>query len=87
MGVLGNIKKSLQGEPSLEELQQRDERYSLELSIAQKQALIKELEAKGRKWEQFSTTGTKAGINWESVRAFIRGSKGGKKVEEKRTTA
>jgi hypothetical protein len=86
MGYFAKIKKSLQGEPSLEELQQRDERYSLELSIAQKDALIKELNAKGRKWEQFSTTGTKAGINFESVKAFLRGSKGGKKVAEKNPT-
>ena len=79
MSVLDKIKKSFQSESSIEELQQRDERYSLELSIAEKQALIKELEAKGRKWDEFSTTGTKAGINWDKIKAFLRGSKGGAK--------
>lgn len=79
MSLFSKFKKSFQGEPSMEELQQRDERYSLELSIAEKQALIKELEAKRRKWEQFATDGTKKTISWDKIRAFLRGSKGGSK--------
>lgn len=79
MSLIGKLKKSLQGEPSLEELQQRDERESINLSIIQKQTLEKELEAKGRKWEQFSIDGTKKGIDYSKIMAFLRGSKGGKK--------
>jgi PAB1-binding protein PBP1 len=79
MGYLSGLKKAIEGEPSLEELQQREERKSLELSIQQKQTLIKELEARGRKWEQFSVNGKKSGINFEKIRAFLLGTKGAKK--------
>ena len=73
-----NIKNLFKSEPSIEELQQREERKNLELSIQQKQTLINELEARGKKWQEFSSTGTKVGINWDKIKAFVRGSKGGK---------
>lgn len=79
MGVFTKLKKTFQGEPSLEELQRRQEIKTVELDIKQKEVLIKELEARGRKWEQFSVDGTKKGIDFSKIMAFIRGSKGSKK--------
>ena len=69
------FKNPFHQEPSLEELQEREERRDLELSIAQKDALIKQLEAKGKQWQHFSTNGKRSGISWEGVRAWLRGNK------------
>jgi len=74
-----NFKNPFVEEPTLEELQDREERKTLQLSIAQKDALIKKLEAEGRKWQEFSTDGTKKGISYERVMAWLRGTKGGKR--------
>jgi hypothetical protein len=74
-----NIKNLFKSEPTLEELQEKDERESLQLSIAQKEAMIKQLEAKGRQWQHFSANGKKSGISWDKIRAFLRGNKGGNK--------
>jgi hypothetical protein len=74
-----NIKNIFQSKPTLEELQERDEMASLQLSIAQKESMIKQLEAKGKQWQQFSNNGKKSGISWEKIRAFLRGNKGGNK--------
>lgn len=67
------IKEIIEGKPTLEELQEREEREEYELSHAKREALIAELRARGRKWQQFSNNGTKSGISWERVKAFIRG--------------
>ena len=72
------LKNPFKHEPTLEELQDREERVSLQLSIAQKEALIKKVEAEGRKWQQFSTNGKKSGIDFNKIRAWLRGNKGGK---------
>jgi hypothetical protein len=73
------FKNPFKQEPTVEELQEREERASLELSIAQKQALIQQVEAKGRQWQQFSSNGKKSGVNFDKIRAWLRGTKGGKK--------
>jgi nitrogenase molybdenum-iron protein alpha/beta subunit len=73
------FKNPFKTEPSLEELQEREERATLSLSIAQKEALIKKVEAQGRQWQQFSSNGKKSGINFDKIRAWLRGNKGGKK--------
>jgi len=73
------LKNPFKSEPSLEELQEREERVTTQLSIAQKEALIKQVEAQGRKWEHFSEDGTKSGINYSKIMAFLRGSKGGRR--------
>lgn len=70
-----NIKNPFKQEPTLAELQERDERVSLELSIAQKQALIKQVEAKGKQWQQFSNNGKKSGLDFNKIRAWLRGTK------------
>jgi hypothetical protein len=74
-----HIKNPFKTEESLEQLQEREERVTLQLSIAQKEAMIKQLEAKGKQWQHFSTNGKKSGISFEKVRAWLRGNKGGKK--------
>lgn len=76
--TFGKIKRFIDGEPSLEQLQEQEERRSVQLSIAQKDALIKELEYRGKRWQEFSDNGQKSGISWEKVKAFVRGNKGGK---------
>lgn len=71
------FKNPFKEEPSLEELQEREERVTTQLSIAQKEALIKKVQAEGRRWEEFSRDGTKSGINYERIMAWLRGTKGG----------
>lgn len=73
-----HIKNPFKTEPTMEELQEREERVSLELSIAQKQSLIKQVEARGKQWQNFSSNGKKSGISWEKIKAFLRGTKGAK---------
>jgi len=73
------FKNPFKTEPSLEELQEREERVNLQLSIAQKEALIKKVEMQGKQWQNFSSNGKKSGINFDKIRAFLRGTKGGKK--------
>ena len=80
MKIYQKLLNQFKGEPSIEELQQREERETIQLSIAQKETMIKELEARGHKWENFSNDGTKRGINFDKIRAFLRGSKGAKRV-------
>lgn len=73
------FKNPFKEEESLEDLQQREEVVTTQLSIAEKETLIKKVEAEGKKWEMFSEDGTKKGINYQRILAFLRGSKGGKK--------
>ena len=73
------LKNPFATEPTLEDLQEREERINLQLSISQKEALIKKVEAEGRRWEQFSTDGTKRGIDYQKIMSWLRGTKGGKK--------
>ena len=54
-----------------EKLEALDRKAGLNLSIAKQNELTKELEARGKKWQDFSTNGTKAGIVWDKVRAFF----------------
>lgn len=72
--TIDRIRKYIQGEPTLEELQEREERRSVELSIKEKEALIAELEYRGRRWQEFSRNGRKDGISWEKIKAFVKGS-------------
>lgn len=67
-------------EPSLEELQEREERRTLQLSIAQKDTLIKKLEAEGRKWQEFSASGKKDDNTYMRIMQWLRGTKSGKKT-------
>lgn len=73
------FKNPFHEEPTLEELQEQEERKTLQLSIAQKEMMIKKLEAEGKKWQHFSVDGTKRGIDFAKVRAWLRGTKGSKK--------
>jgi hypothetical protein len=68
------IPNPFKSKPSLEELQQRDEYASVELSLAKKKALIKELEARGGrdKWKEMSDDGTKKGINFSRIIAWLK---------------
>jgi hypothetical protein len=69
-----NLPSFLKSKPSLEELQRRDEYAEVELSLAKKKALIKELEARSYqgKWKEMSDDGTKKGINFSKILAWLK---------------
>jgi hypothetical protein len=69
-----NLPSFLKSKPSLEELQRRDEYAEVELSLAKKKALIKELEARSYqgKWKEMSDDGTKKGISFQKVIAWLK---------------
>ena len=69
------LKNPFKEEETLEQLQEREERVTLQYSIAQKEAMIKQVEARGRQWQQFSDNGKKSGISFEKIRAFLKSSK------------
>ena len=69
------FKNPFRTEPTIEELQEREERSTLQLSIAQKEALIRKVEAEGKQWQHFSNNGKKSGIQWEKIKAWLRGNK------------
>ena len=69
-----NLPSFLKSKPPLEELQRRDEYAEVELSLAKKKALIRELEARGGKdkWKEMSDNGKKSGINFSRVWAWLK---------------
>ena len=69
-----NLPSFLKSKPPLEELQRRDEYAEVELSLAKKKALIKELEARGGKdkWKEMSDDGTKKGLNFSRIIAWLK---------------
>ena len=54
---------------TLDEAEQVSESLDMELTIAKKRAMLKELERRKGKgaWKAHSKTGFKSGINWNSV--------------------
>lgn len=66
------MKNPFERQKTLAELQEEDEIRTTELSIAKKEALISELRARGAHWQQFSVDGTKKGVSWEKVKAWIK---------------
>jgi hypothetical protein len=52
-------------------LEAKEKNIGYKLSIAKQEELIKELEARGRKWQEFSNNGKKSGIIWDKVKAFF----------------
>ena len=54
-----------------EKLEAQDRNVGLKLSIAKQNAIIKELEARGKKWEDFSSNGKKSGINFEKIKLIF----------------
>ena len=59
---------------SLAELQEEDERLDTELSVAQKKAVIKQLDDKMGKgsWKIFSDNGKMSGLNWHRVLNWLK---------------
>jgi hypothetical protein len=74
-----SLKNPFKTEPTLEQLQDKEERLSIQVSIAEKESMIKKLEAQNKRWQEFSNNGKKSGINFDKIRAFLRGNKGGNK--------
>jgi hypothetical protein len=58
---------------SMEELEAENEKKGMELSIKKQELLIAELEARKKKWQDFSSNGKKSGINFDRVIAWIQG--------------
>ena len=69
-----NLPSFLKSKPPLEELQRRDEYAEVELSLAKKKALIRELELRGGKdkWKEMSDDGTKKGINFSRILGWLK---------------
>jgi hypothetical protein len=61
MGILDKFKS----EPSIEQLQEKNERAEVELSLEQKRAAIRQLKESGLKPKDF-------GFNWQSILSWIR---------------
>ncbi len=64
----------LKSEPTLAELQEKDDYLTTKLSVTRKQALINELEGKAGKgsWKLFSDNGKKSGISFSKVLAWLK---------------
>jgi len=63
MGILSE-------DESLEELEEKNQKAGLKLSIQRKKALIAESKKKHGKewWKMFSSDGTESGINWQALK-------------------
>ena len=72
---MGKIVDMFKSKPTIEELEEENNRGELEYSIAKKKAMIKELEARGKRWEEFSNNGKKSGISFDKIAAWFKGSK------------
>ena len=70
MGIMDSFKPK----PSIEELRKRNEYKDEELSLAKKDAMMRELAQKGgkEKWKEMSDDGTKKSINFSRVWAWLK---------------
>jgi len=70
MGILDSFKHK----PSIEELRKRNEYKDEELSLAKKDAMMRELAQKGGKdkWKEMSDNGKKSGINFSRIIAWLK---------------
>lgn len=66
------MKNPFKSKPTLSELQEEDEYKATELSIAQKKAMIEELNHRGKSWKTFSDNGQKSGINFQKIWAWLK---------------
>ena len=73
------FKNPFKTEPSLEELQERQERDTYELDHVRTEALIAKLNAEHKRWQEFSTNGKKSGFDMSKALAWLRGNKKGSK--------
>ena len=71
MDIFKEPKSTEEIEADNDKLEAQDRNAGFRLSIAKQNELIKELEARGKKWEEFSSNGKKSGINFDKVRAFF----------------
>ena len=71
MDIFKEPKSTEEIEADNDKLEAQDRNVGLKLSIAKQNAIIKELEARGKKWEDFSNNGKKSGINFEKIRAWF----------------
>jgi hypothetical protein len=69
-----DIPNPFKKKPTMEELQQRNEYADQELSLKRKQALMRELEQQGGKdkWKEMSSDGTKKGISFQKIMAWLK---------------
>jgi len=69
--IFNEPKSASEIEEDNERLKLEDEQVGYKLSIAKQNALIKELEARGKKWQDFSNNGKRSGISIDKIRAFF----------------
>ncbi len=58
--------------PTLGELEENLEYKKTEREIAEENAAIAELRARGQRWQDFSTNGKRSGLSMSSVLAWLR---------------
>jgi hypothetical protein len=71
MDIFKEPKSTEEIEADNEKLEAQDRNVGLKLSIAKQNAIIKELEARGKKWEDFSSNGKKSGINFDKIKSWF----------------
>ncbi len=57
---------------SLADKEAEDEELDIDLSIAQKRAMIRELQHRGQDWKNFSDNGKKSGISWSRIWNWLK---------------
>ena len=71
MDIFKGPKSTEEIEADNDKLEAQDRNTGYRLSIAKQNALIAELEARQKKWQDFSNDGTKKGINFDKVKSWI----------------
>lgn len=68
------IPNPFKSKPSIEEMQRKNEYADEELSLAKKQAMMRELALRGGKdkWKEMTDDGSKKGINFSRVLQWLR---------------
>jgi hypothetical protein len=70
MGIGDTVKQMFTRPKSFEELEETEERREIELSIAQKESLIKQLKAKGGEPNDFKEK--KGGFSWSGIIKWLK---------------
>ena len=72
MDIFKEPKSTEEIEAENEKLAAQDTNAGYRLSIAKQNAIIKELEARGKKWQDFSDNGKKSGLNIDRIKSWFQ---------------
>jgi len=71
MDIFKEPKSTEEIEAENEKLEAQDRSVGYKLSIAKQNALIKELEARGQKWQNFTDNGKKSGLSIDKIKSWF----------------